>query len=218
MILAAGRGDRLRPITDTRPKPLVEVAGRSLLERHLDRLARAGARTVVINLGWHGEQIVDRIGSGRAFGVHVVYSPEYDAILETGGGLRRALPMLGDDPFWVLNGDIYTDFELTPPVLDAADLGHLVFVPKPDYRPRGDFDLVDGRVRNADQPTLTFAGIACYRPQFVASRAIERFSLVPLMRDAADRNRLSGQIHPGDWEDVGTPERLDALNRRLDAV
>lgn len=217
MILAAGRGDRLRPITDTLPKPLVEIAGRSLLERHLERLAKAGIETVVINLGWHGEQIAERVGSGRAYGLRVVYSPEYDNILETGGGVRRALPMLGDEPFWVLNGDIYTDFELNAAALDTDDLGHLVFVPTPAYRPGGDFGVVDGRVRNVDRPTLTFAGIACYRPQFIIDQALERFSLVPLMRDAADRNRLSGEIHAGDWEDVGTPERLHALNRRLES-
>lgn len=218
MILAAGRGDRLRPITDKLPKPLVTVDGCSLLERHLHRLSAAGVDRVVINLGHHGEQIVARVGSGRDFGLHVAYSPEYDAILETGGGLQRALPMLGDEPFWVLNGDIYTDLKLSAPCLNPDDLGHLVLVPRPEHRERGDFGLIDGRVRNVDDPDLTFSGIACYRPEFVAGRKPGRFSLAPLLREAAERDRLSGEVYRGEWEDVGTPERLAALNRRLESV
>lgn len=218
MILSAGRGDRLRPITDTVPKPLVEVQGTSLLERHLHRVARAGLRRVVINLGWHGEKIAERIGSGNEFDVDVVYSPEYDEILETGGGVRRALPMLGEDPFWVLNGDILTDFELRDIELDDETLGHLILVPTPDYRPSGDFNLVDGRVQRGDSPTLTFAGLAVYRSEFVAHRPVERFSLAPLLFEAADAGRLTGEIHSGIWADVGTPERLDALNRSGEVV
>ncbi|MEM9207901.1 MAG: nucleotidyltransferase family protein [Pseudomonadota bacterium] len=212
MILAAGRGDRLRPLTDSMPKPLVEVQGRSLLERHLDRLASAGFRRVVINLGWHGEQIAARIGSGERYGLDVVFSPEYDEILETGGGVRRALPMLGDEPFWVLNGDIHTDFPVRRSTLANDALGHLILVPTPSYRNSGDFDLVEGRITRADDPRYTFAGLAVYRPQFVANRPVERFSLAPLLFDAADAGRLTGEVYDGIWEDVGTPERLAALN------
>lgn len=218
MILSAGRGDRLRPITDTIPKPLVEVQGRSLLERHLQRVAAAGLRRVVINLGWHGEQIAERVGSGSEFNVDVVYSPEYEEILETGGGVRRALPMLGKHPFWVLNGDIHTDFELRDIELDDNTLGHLILVPTPAYRPHGDFDLVDGRVRRGDSPALTFAGLAVYKPEFVAHRPVERFSLAPLLFEAADAGRLTGEVYEGVWADVGTPERLDALNRSGQSV
>ena len=147
MILAAGRGKRLRPITDSLPKPLVSPGGMTLLERHLQRLADAGVERVVINLGWQGQQIVDQIGSGSQFGLAVSYSPEYDNILETGGGIRRALPMLGDQPFWVLNGDIFCDIELPTVELDENTLGHLVLVPTPDYKQRGDFDLESSKRR-----------------------------------------------------------------------
>lgn len=218
MILAAGRGERLRPITDNVPKPLVAPGGITLLERHLARLAEAGIERVVINLGWQGEQIVDTVGSGERFGLAVSYSPEYDEILETGGGIRRALPMLGDEPFWVLNGDIYTDMPLPPITLPESIAAHLVLVPTPRYKPCGDFDLVEGLVRNGDAPALTFSGIACYRPSFVADRPVERFSIAPLLRQAADEGRLSGDVYAGDWTDVGTPERYAALDLRLKSI
>ena len=212
MILAAGRGERLRPITDRTPKPLVEVGGVSLLERHLRNLAASGVKHVVINLGWLGEQIVERVGSGAAFDLQVSYSPEYDEILDTGGGIRRALPLLGDDPFWVINGDILTDFALTVPALADDCDAHLVLVTNPAHKPIGDFDLIDGRILNAERPSYTYSGIACYRPAFFAGSAVERFSVVPLLRAAADRGRLSGQLYEGFWADVGTPERLAELD------
>lgn len=211
MILAAGRGERLRPITDRLPKPLVEINGVSLLERHLQRLAAAGVGHVVINLGWLGERIVDRIGSGAAFGLQVSYSPEYDQILDTGGGIRRALPMLGEEPFWVINGDILTDFEIAAPSLADEIDAHLVLVENPAHRSQGDFGLIDGRVLNAAQPSFTYSGIACYRPAFFAGLPVERFSVVPLLRAAADQRRLSGQLFGGFWADVGTPQRLAEL-------
>jgi MurNAc alpha-1-phosphate uridylyltransferase len=214
MILAAGRGERLRPITETMPKALVEVDGRSLLEHHLDAVRAAGIRTVVINLGWHGEQIAARIGSGRRYGVDVIYSPEGDDILETGGGIRRALPVLGREPFVVINADVFTDMPVPSPALGAGIDGHLVLVPTPAYRAGGDFDLVDGLVRNAMAPELTFAGVAVYRPEFFADCEAGRFSVVPLLRAAADEGRLGGSVYAGAWEDAGTPERLAALNRR----
>lgn len=215
MILAAGRGERLRPLTDRLPKPLVDIAGRSLLERHLDRIAKTRTQQVVINLGWLGEQIVDRIGGGDAYGLTVSYSPEYDQVLETGGGIRRALPMLGSEPFWVLNGDIYSDYELGEADLPAGIMGHLVLVARPPHRQQGDFAFVDGRVLNGPQPEWVFSGIACYRPEFIERLPAERISIVPLLREAADAGELSGEIHAGDWEDVGTLERLEALQQRL---
>ena len=213
MILAAGRGERLRPLTDDCPKALVEVAGMSLLERHLVRLRAGGIRDVVINLGWRGEQILQRVGSGERYGLAVTYSPENDNILETGGGIRRALPMLGTDPFWVIYADVYTDFRLREQPLAAGLMGHLVLVPRPCHRDDGDFDLDGGRVVNGPDRPYTFSGIAVYRPEFFADHAPGRFPLAPLLRAAADQGLLSGERFAGEWHDVGTPERLAALNR-----
>ncbi len=212
MILAAGRGERLRPITDTTPKALVEVGGISLLEQQIKRLAAAGIKRVVINLGWLGEQIAEQIGSGQQFGLQVVYSPEYDNILDTGGGIKRVLPLIGNVPFWVINADIYTDIALPNVKLAADSLAHLVLVQTPAHKASGDFELRDGKVRNSDNQDLTYSGIAFYRPEFFADAGGGRFSVVPLWREAADRGQLDGSLYEGTWEDVGTPERLAALN------
>ena len=212
MILAAGRGERLRPITASVPKALVEVRGESLLERHLRAVKAAGIDTVVINLGWLGEQIVDRVGSGADYALDVIYSPEGDNILETGGGIHRALPMLGDEPFLVINADIYTDMPFPTELPEPADDGHLVLVPGPEHRDRGDFALVDHRVRNEGDPLLTFSGVAIYSPGFFSGCRPGRFPLAPMLRAAADANRLGGEVYEGVWRDVGTPERLSELN------
>jgi len=212
MILAAGRGARLRPITDDIPKALVEVAGQTLLERHLVQLHAAGIVDVVINLGWHGEQIVARIGSGSDCGMNVIYSDEGDNVLETGGGVYRALPMLGSDPFLVINADIYSDIPVPDIDLAANDFGHLVLVDKPGYRTRGDFDLENGRVRDVKWPPLIFAGVAIYDPAFFDQCTVGRFSLAPMMFRAAAADRLQGSVHKGLWADIGTPERLAALS------
>jgi len=214
MILAAGRGERLRPLTATIPKCLVEVRGQSLLERHLHHVRDAGIESVVVNLGWLGDAIEMRIGDGDAFGLEVRYSREGDDILETGGGIVKALPLLGDEPFVVINADVYTEMPVPVVELGPDMLGHLVLVPTPDYRPRGDFDLVDGLVQNSDDPALTFSGVAIYRPEFFACCEPVRFPLAPMLREAADSGRLSGSLYTGLWADVGTPERLAALNRR----
>jgi len=214
MILAAGRGERLRPITDTVPKALVEVHGECLIDRHLKMLAEANVNTVVINLDWLGEQIVEHVGSGEQFGVQVVYSPEYGNVLETGGGICRALPMLGGGSFWVVNGDIYTDMPLPNDELDDDVLGHLMLVPTPAHKAKGDFDLHNDRIRLAENPGLTFSGIARYRPSFFADAQAGRFSVAPMLFAAADRGQLSGSLYEGLWEDVGSPERLEQLNRR----
>jgi MurNAc alpha-1-phosphate uridylyltransferase len=213
MILAAGRGERLRPLTEAIPKALVDVRGRSLLERHLDSLGAAGIETVVINLGWLGERIAERVGSGHAYGLNVIYSPEGDNILETGGGIHRALPLLGPDPFLVVNADIYTDIPLPPAELAESDLGHLVLVPRPAHKQHGDFDLQDGRIGDSENATYTFSGVAVYRPEFFADCESGRFPLAPMLKAAARAGRLAGSLYEGLWEDVGTPERLAELNR-----
>lgn len=213
MILAAGRGNRLRPITDTLPKALVEVRGKSLLERHLDALRAAGIENVVINLDWLGEMISERIGNGSMYGLNVAYSDEAGDVLETGGGIFNALPLLGDDPFLVVNADIYTDMPMPQPRLDEGMMGHLVLVPTPLYKAVGDFDLADDKVRTSTNPTLTFSGVAVYRPAFFAGCRPGRFPLAPMLKTAADAGQLSGSVYTGRWEDVGTVERLADLNR-----
>ncbi|MDA0681379.1 MAG: nucleotidyltransferase family protein [Proteobacteria bacterium] len=214
MILAAGRGERLRPVTDTVPKALVEVRGEPLIDRHLKMLASANIKNVVINLDWLGEQIVEHIGSGEQFGVQVVYSPEFGNVLETGGGIYRALPMLGAGPFWVVNGDIYTDMALPTTEFEDDVLGELMLVPTPPHKPKGDFDLHNGRVRFADNPGLTFSGVARYRPEFFTGASEGRYSLAPMLFEAAKRGQLRGNLFEGVWEDIGSPDRLALVNRR----
>jgi len=211
MILAAGRGERLRPLTNQLPKSLVEVRGRSLLERHLDNVHAAGIDTVVINLGWLGDQIVERLGSGKRYGLEIIYSQEGEDILETGGGIHKALPQLGIEPFLVVNADIYTDMPVPDMQISDSHLGHLVMVPTPEYRERGDFDLEEGLIRNGESAVFTFSGVAIYRPEFFDGCEAGRFPLAPMLREAADRGQLSGSLYKGLWADVGTPERLAAL-------
>ncbi len=212
MILAAGRGERLRPLSDSVPKALVEVHGQSLLERHLLAMKAADVETVIINLGWLGEQIAARVGSGADYGLNVIYSPEDGGILETGGGIHRALPMLGSEPFLVVNADIFTDMPMPDAGFDEQTLGKLILVPTPTHKAHGDFDIVGGRLRNGKQPELTFSGVAIYRPEFFANRDAGRFSVVPMLRAAADANQMAASEYAGTWVDVGTIERLEALN------
>ena len=214
MILAAGRGERLRPLTDSVPKSMVKVAGEHLIDRHLHMLSASGVDTVVINLGWLGDQISTHIGSGQRYGLQAVYSPEYDEILETGGGIQRALPLLGNQPFWVVNADVYTDWALPPEDLADDSVAELVLVPTPKHKQNGDFGLRNARVSNNNGRPYTYSGIARYRPEFFAGSPAGRFSVVPLMRAAADEGKLAGSIYTGAWEDVGTVERLEKLNNR----
>lgn len=203
----------MRPITDTTPKSLVEVRGQSLIERHLASIKSAGGDTVIINLGWLGEKIVERIGGGSNYGLNVVYSPEGEHVLESGGGIHRALPMLGCEPFLVINADVFTDMPMSFEALDSDDVGHLVLVPARANKSQGDFDLQETRVRNGVDPQFTFSGVAVYRPKFFADCAPGRFSIVPMLRVAADAGSLRGTVHTGIWEDVGTTDRLVELNR-----
>ena len=211
MILAAGRGERLRPLTDHTPKSLVEVRGQSLLERHLENIRNAGIEDVVINLGWLGAQIIERIGTGAAFGLNIAYSDEGEDVLETGGGIHNALPLLGDEPFLVVNADIFTDMPVPDVALAKDDMGHLVMVHSPEYRDGGDFDLDNERIRNGASQALTFSGVAVYRPEFFDGCEAGRFSIVPMLREAADAGLLQGSLYEGSWADIGTPERLQQL-------
>jgi N-acetyl-alpha-D-muramate 1-phosphate uridylyltransferase len=215
MILAAGRGKRLRPLTDTLPKALVAVAGESLLERHLRMLVRSGISNAVINVDWLGEQIVECIGDGHRFGVQVVYSPEFGGALETAGGIRRALPMLGNDPFWVVNADVYVDMDL-PTVRLAEDvLAHVLLVPTPAFKSRGDFDLEGGKLANGEHLKFTFSGIALYRPEFFRYLPPGVAPLAPMLRDGAQAGKIAASLLEGIWEDVGTPERLERVRNRF---
>ena len=207
MILAAGRGERMRPLTDTRPKPLLEVRGKPLLAHHLEALARAGVRDCVINLSWLGEQIRDFVGDGSAFGVAVEYSEEAEA-LETAGGIRQALERLGEQ-FIVVNADILTDFDFSR-LAPGDSQAHLVLVANPAHNPAGDFSLEQGVVGNAGEPLHTFSGIARYRREFFAGLQSGKRALAPLLRAAAAQGLVSGEIYDGEWFDIGTPERLRA--------
>ncbi|MGM0676648.1 N-acetylmuramate alpha-1-phosphate uridylyltransferase MurU [Ectothiorhodospira marina] len=217
MILAAGRGERMRPLTDHTPKPLLCAGGRPLIVHHLERLAAAGYRHVVINLAWRGEQIREHLGDGRTWGLNIEYSPEPEA-LETGGGIRQALPLLASDPFLVINGDVWSDHPLTPPALSRDTLAHLILVDNPSHHPEGDFRLCGERVLNEGEvmvPCLTFSGMGWYRPALFANTPTGAFPLAPLLRQAMDRGQVTGEHHPGQWLDIGTPERLAALDQWL---
>jgi MurNAc alpha-1-phosphate uridylyltransferase len=215
MLLAAGRGERMRPLTDHTPKPLLRVGGRPLIAWHLAALARAGIEEVIINLSWLGEQIRAALDDGREFGLTIRYSHEGSPALETGGGIFRALPLLGAGPFLVVNGDTFTDIDLAALQLSAAADARLVMVPNPPQHPDGDFVLEGEFLTQAQGPTLTYSGIGIFSPALFAGCTPGRFPLLPLLRRAIAARRLQGQLHTGQWLDIGTPERLEALNRRL---
>lgn len=216
MILAAGKGERLRPLTLHTPKPLVQAAGVPLIEYHVRALARAGFAELVVNHAWLGQQIEDYLGDGERYGVSIRYSPEGEP-LETGGGIFNALPLLGDEPFLVVNGDIFTDYDfanLRRPLIGQA---HLVLVDNPPHHPKGDFLLHDGRVEDAvaERDSLTYSGIAVLDASlFVGCRA-GAFKLAPLLRDAMAAGNVSGERYSGRWVDVGTHERLAEVERLL---
>jgi len=222
MILAAGLGTRLRPLTDTVPKPLIEAGGKALIVWHIEKLAALGIHDIVINHAWLGDRLEQALGDGSRLGVRIVYSREGMPPLETAGGIRRALPLLGTEPFVLVNGDVWSDLDFArlpgvrdvvlPDGIDA----HLVLVPNPDFHPRGDFTLAaDGRVHVGDTDTLTYAGMAVLRPALFAALPDGPAPLAPLLRAAMARNAVSGERHDGRWTDVGTLERLQLLRAEL---
>lgn len=215
MLLAAGRGERMRPLTDRCPKPLLDVGGKPLIVWHLEALASAGIRDVVINLSWLGSLIRDALGDGARFGVRIAYSDEGEPPLETGGGIRRALPLLGEEPFLLVNGDVFTDIDFSVLRLPEGSLAHLVLVSNPEHHPRGDFHLRDGRITAAEGERLTYSGVGVLHPALLQDAEPGRFPLLPWLLRAREAGRLTGQRHDGFWLDVGTPERLAALARRL---
>ena len=216
MILAAGRGERMRPLTDHTPKPLLEVGGKPLIVWHIERLAAAGFAHIVINHAHLGEQIEQRLGDGSDWGVRIHYSAEGEGkALETGGGIFKALPLLGGGPFLVVNGDVWCDVDFAALALAEGDLAHLVLVNNPAHNPDGDFALQGERVLREGRHKLTFSGIGVYRADLFAGCQGGAFPLAPLLREAMDGGRVSGRHHPGQWLDIGTPQRLAELNAAL---
>jgi len=216
MILAAGKGERMRPLTLHTPKPLVRAGGVPLIEYHLRALHEAGFHEVVINHAWLGQQIEDYLGDGERFGLRIAYSPEGEP-LETGGGIHRALPLLGDEPFMVVNGDIWTDYPFNSLRIPLTGLAHLVLINNPAHHPEGDFSLIDGQVRDSrDTGTrLTYSGMAVLHPKLFAGCHDGAFKLAPLLRAAMEQGQVTGEHFTGRWVDVGTHERLAEVERLL---
>ncbi|WP_060512131.1 N-acetylmuramate alpha-1-phosphate uridylyltransferase MurU [Pseudomonas sp. NBRC 111124] len=216
MILAAGKGERMRPLTLHTPKPLVPVAGQPLIEYHLRALAAAGFTEVVINHAWLGQQIEDHLGDGSRFGLHIRYSAEGEP-LETGGGIFKALPLLGNEPFALINGDVWTDYDLARLRVPLHGLAHLVLVDNPGHHGRGDFRLNGERVVDGDDApgTLTFSGLSVLHPALFEGCQAGAFKLAPLLRQAMASGQVSGEYHPGQWVDVGTHERLAEAERLI---
>jgi MurNAc alpha-1-phosphate uridylyltransferase len=217
MILAAGRGERLRPLTERLPKPLVEAGGKALIDWHLQRLAAAGYRDAVINVSHLADQVLAHVGDGARYGMRVAWSREPEP-LETAGGIANARALLGEAPFLLVNSDIYCeyDFSRLKGLSLGASLGHLVLVPNPAHHAAGDFTLESGRVGNGAAPRYTYAGVAVLSPAIVAGvRTGDKAPLGALLRQAAGERRLSGELHRGVWTDVGTAERLAELRTLL---
>jgi MurNAc alpha-1-phosphate uridylyltransferase len=220
MILAAGRGERMRPLTDRTPKSMLQVGGKPLLFRHLEKLAAAGFGTVVINHAYLGEQIESAVGDGARWKLAIRFSPEVQA-LETAGGIRNALPLLREPVFAVVNADVYTDYDyarLAEAIgqMQAATLARLVLVDNPPHHPQGDFSLEQNLVRAGAGNLLTFSGIGVYRGTlFEPVVPGTREALAPLLRAQMPSGRIAGEHHRGEWDDIGTPQRLDALDARL---
>ncbi len=215
MILAAGRGERMRPLSDSVPKPLLEAGGKPLIVHLIERLARAGIRDLVINHSHLGEQVERYLGDGSRYGVRIAYSLEAGGGLETGGGIFKALPLINTDPFLVVNGDIWTDYPFERLPARPAGVAHLVLVDNPPQHPRGDFALCDGRVHAEGEPRLTFSGIGLYARALFTHCQPGKFPLAPLLRAAMAQGQVSGERYAGDWRDIGTPQRLEELDREL---
>lgn len=215
MILAAGRGERMRPLTDHTPKPLLMVGGKPLIVWHIERLAKAGFKEIVINHAHLGGQIEAALKDGKAWDVSIQYSPEATA-LETAGGIANALPLLGADPFLVVNGDVFTEIDFTSLALDNDDLAHLIMVDNPPQHPEGDFALIGQRLKSEGNHKLTFSGVGVYHPHlFAAVKRGESAKLAPLLKEAMSKGLVSGRHYQGMWHDIGTPDRLSALDKQL---
>jgi len=214
MILAAGRGERMRPLTDTTPKPLLKVGEHCLIEHHIFNLKKAGFAEIIINTAWLAEKIHTKLGDGSAYGVSISYSDEGEA-LETGGGIKNALPLLGDDAFLVVNGDIWCDYNYKNlPPLENNFLAHLILVNNPAQHPDGDFSIKHGLLCNDTNEKKTYSGIGIYKPALFSQES-GRFPLAPILKEQANNNAISAEFFGGLWLDIGTPERLEQLRNNI---
>ena len=213
MILAAGLGSRMRPLTDFLPKPLLEVKGKPLIIWHLEKLSKAGFKEVVINIAHLGYKIPEYLGDGSKYGLKIHYSDEQECgALESAGGIKKALPLLGDDTFLVINGDVYCEYEFDASFELEDKKAHLILVPNPPHNPKGDFALADGLVLNSSDTMFTFSGIAYYHPSFFDEVALQKSALAPLLRESIGKSDVSGELFKKMWHDVGTPQRLKEIN------
>jgi len=215
MILAAGKGERMKPLTLKKPKPLLKAGGKPLLQYHIEALAAASVRDIVINTGIHGDRIESFFGNGAGFGVSIHYSHEGKEPLETGGGILRALPLLGDSPFIVINADIWTDYDFSAMPAAIDGLAHLVMVDNPRHNPQGDFALSGNLVKERGRRMLTYSGMGVYDPGLFAGLEGGVFPLAPLLGKSVRAGDVSGEYFSGKWFDIGTPERLELLERAL---
>ncbi len=216
LILAAGKGERMRPLTLFKPKPLLEVCGIPLIEHHIINLKKAGFKQIVINVSWLAQQIMQRLGNGSQFGVEIRYSYEGEEPLETGGGMLKALPLLNNEAFLVVNGDIFTDFDFSKTSIQDDKLAHLILVKNPEHNANGDFALSEEKLlTNNNQQKFTYSGIGIYHPKLFKDVQAGKFSVIPLVKQAIAKKLVSGQIHQQQWDDIGTIERLTAINNKL---
>ena len=218
MILAAGRGERMRPLTDELPKPLLQAGPHRLIEYHLINLARAGITDVVVNVAWLGHKIIEELGNGEKYNLNIKYSDEGEQALETGGGIYKALPLLGDEPFLVVNGDVWTDYpfeKLRSFKLKDKDKAYLVLVNNPVHNPQGDFSISDGRLLKNSADKYTFSGIGIYTKEFFTASSEGKYPLAPMIRNGIEANVVSGEVYQGQWIDIGTPQRLESLAKSL---
>jgi MurNAc alpha-1-phosphate uridylyltransferase len=216
IILAAGRGERLRPHTDITPKPLIQVGKHRLIEYHLLNLARAGIEDIVINISWLADQIRETLGDGSNYSLHITYSDEGEEALETAGGIINAIPLLGDEAFIVINGDIWCDYDLSSLVNRQMNQeAHLVLVHNPEHNTEGDFALEQGLIKNSGENKLTYSGIGLYTREFFADTEPGKKALAPVLRKKSELNKVSGEYYNGQWVDIGTIERLAQLRSYL---
>lgn len=218
----AGRGERLRPLTDTTPKPLLKINGKCLIEYHLISLQKAGFKEVVINVAWLGSQIMQRLGSGEKYQLKISYSNEGQQALETGGGIANALGLLGDEPFLLVNGDICTDYPFQQLAnIQLLDMAHLVLVNNPTHNPQGDFAINQGRLQLAESNKFTYSGLGVYKKEFfletLATSSTKKFPLAPIIKKYIAQDKISGELYSGQWMDIGTLQRLNEMEYLLKA-